>query len=350
MSYKSLKSISWDVTEEEYRADSALSYSTLSTYQRTGFEGLDTLFEKKESPSLTFGSAVDALITGGQEEFENNFMVADFPEVSDAIIKIIKKCFSLYSPTYNSLLDIPNDKIINIAQEFSFQNNWKPETRAKVIKEKGEEYYNLLYLAGEKTILDNTTYTDVLKAVRALKESNYTKEFFKEDDPFDNSIERCYQLKFKSSFHGIDYRCMADLLYVNHKLKVIQPIDLKTSSHPEWEFYKSFLQWNYQIQARLYYRIIRDNIDKDDYFEKFFLNNYKFIVVNRNTLTPLVWEFSETKETGELSINTPKGEIILKDPEVLGTELTYYLHNKPTVPIGINAVNDITKWIKDECN
>lgn len=31
---KSLKDISWNVTEEEYRADPALSYSTLSKFNR----------------------------------------------------------------------------------------------------------------------------------------------------------------------------------------------------------------------------------------------------------------------------------------------------------------------------
>ena len=34
---KNLKDISWLVSEEVYRADSALSYSTLATYERGGF-------------------------------------------------------------------------------------------------------------------------------------------------------------------------------------------------------------------------------------------------------------------------------------------------------------------------
>ena len=59
--------ISWQVTEPEYRADSALSYSTLARFAREGFNKLDSLFDKLDTPSLTFGRAVDALITGGQE-------------------------------------------------------------------------------------------------------------------------------------------------------------------------------------------------------------------------------------------------------------------------------------------
>ena len=45
---KSLRDISWLVTEEEYRADLALSYSTLARYEREGFNNLDKLFDKIE--------------------------------------------------------------------------------------------------------------------------------------------------------------------------------------------------------------------------------------------------------------------------------------------------------------
>lgn len=49
---KSLYDISWITSEENYRADKALSYSTISKFKREGFEHLDTLFDKVESPSL----------------------------------------------------------------------------------------------------------------------------------------------------------------------------------------------------------------------------------------------------------------------------------------------------------
>ena len=48
---KSLKDLSWQVSEEEYRADPALSYSTLAKYEREGFNNLDRLFDKIDTPS-----------------------------------------------------------------------------------------------------------------------------------------------------------------------------------------------------------------------------------------------------------------------------------------------------------
>lgn len=345
---KSLYDISWKVDEATYRADSALSYSTLAKYERDGFNNLDKLFDKLETPSLTFGSAVDSIITGGQEEFNERFIVAEYPSTSDTIIKIVKELFSKFKDTHNSIIDISNNDIIEETLNQRYQLNWKPETRAKVIREKGFEYYNLLYLAGNKTILNKDTYQDVCNAVKALKESKATEFYFANNNPFEPEIERFYQLKFKSEFEGINYRCMADLIVVNHKDKTITSVDLKTSSHTEWDFYKSFIEWNYQIQARLYWNTIRQNMDKDDYFKDFKLLNYKFIVVNKKTLTPLVWEFPFTQSKGTLMLGKNK-QIIMRSPFKIGEELNYYLTSRPKTPIGIkeNEENDLITWINN---
>lgn len=343
---KSLYDISWQVSEEEYRADPALSYSTIARYEREGFNNLDKLFDKIETPSLTFGSAVDSIITGGQEEFYERFMVADFPSIPDSIIKIVKSLYNQYAGTYRSLLNIPDNSIIRETESQNYQMNWKPETRAKVIKEKGSDYYNLLFVAGDRCIIDTQTYQDVCNAVRALKESEPTKFYFAENNPFEPDIERFYQLKFKACLEGIEYRCMADVIIVNHKEKWVKPVDLKTSSHTEWDFYKSFADWRYDIQARLYWAIIRQNMDKDDYFKDFGLLSYDFIVVNRKTLTPLVWTFPGTQATGTLKFGK-NHQIEMRSPFEIGKELSLYLSSRPKVPMGIYKydVNNINEWL-----
>jgi hypothetical protein len=134
---------------------------------------------------------------------------------------------------------------------------------------------------------------------------------------------------------------MMDLAIVNHKEKYIIPCDLKTSAHREYDFPLSFQQWHYQCQARLYWRLLRQAMDNDDYFKDFELLDYRFIVVNKNTLTPLVWKFPLTKSTGTL-IDERGNEY--RDPFEIGKELQGYLDCKPPVPNGINmeGVNLIT--------
>ena len=104
MERKSLREISWQVSEPEYRQDTALSYSTLARFDREGFNNLDKLFERVESPSLTFGSIVDTLITGTEQEFNDNFIVAQLDNPpSDTLITITKRLFSIYGKIYDSL-------------------------------------------------------------------------------------------------------------------------------------------------------------------------------------------------------------------------------------------------------
>jgi hypothetical protein len=342
---KSLKTISWDVSEETYRQDSALSYSTLAKYERGGFNSIPTLFDKVESPSLLFGSLVDTLITGTPEEFDSRFFVCDFPDIPDSIITIVKHLYNEYGNIHNDLSLINDKLIINATDVYKYQPNWKPETRAKVIKEKGEEYYNLLFLAGDKTIVSTNDYNDAVNAYNALKDSESTKFYFMPDNPFDG-IERCYQLKFKATLNNVDYRCMFDLILVDTKNKTIQPIDLKTSFKKEYDFYKSFMEWSYNIQCGLYVRILEAVIKNDEYFKDFTILPYKDIVVCRTSLTPLVWDFEDTFVEGELVYGKNK-QIVLRDPQTIGEELKYYLDLGATMPKDINkdTSNSLYKWL-----
>ena len=100
------------------------------------------------------------------------------------------------------------------------------------------------------------------------------------------------------------------------------------------------------IQARLYWRIIRAVMDADEVFKDYKLLPYQFIVVNKSTLVPLVWGFPLTDTVGTLKVG--KGEQIeLRDPCMIGEELSFYLDNRPKVPVGIALAgdNDLTTWL-----
>lgn len=348
MEYPDLREISWDVDEPTYRKDKALSYSTLARFAREGFNKLEHLYDDLETPSLTFGSAVDAIITGGLQEFNRNFLVADFPDISDNLQMIARKVFEIYSNDYRSISSIEDSELARIGAECDFYANDKYKNyRVKLIKENCQEYYNILYAAQGKKVLSTETGNQVMAAVHALKESPQTRYYFETNNPFDKRVQRFYQLKFKATFDGIEYRCMADEIIVDHEHKLIYPVDLKTSSSPEWDFYKSFIKWRYDIQGRLYWRIIEDNLKRHPVFKDYKLQDYIFIVINKETLTPLVWTFPQPMAYGTLKFGV-HGQIELEDPFKLGQDLHYYLTHNAKVPIGIlttPAGNDISKWL-----
>ena len=342
----SLYDISWKVSEEEYRADPALSYSTLARFHREGFDGLSKLFDKIESPSLLFGSIVDTLITGSQEEFDDHFVVAEFPKISDNLVTIAKSLFTQYSDTYQTILDIPDDILARVGKECDFYAGDKYEAyRVKLIKENCVDYYNLLHLSTNKQLISTKDYQDAQACADALRNSESTSEYFAPVVPFDGDIEKFYQLKFKGEWNGIQLRCMVDKIDVNHKTKQIRPIDLKTSFKPEWDFFKSFIQWGYWIQAQLYWYIIRQNLDKHPLYKDYKLLDYQFIVVSNNTRKPLVWEYLDTKSDVDYLYYGKNKEIECKNWRLIASELNYYLNNNPAFPIGIQRVNNLIDWL-----
>lgn len=344
MGQKKLKDISWNVTEEVYRADPAYSYSTLARFNREGFEHLATLFDRQETPSLTFGSIVDTLLTGSKEEFDERFVISDLPEISDNLATIAKLLFNSYSNKYHHLFDIPDDILSTVGAQCDYYSGSKWDTlRVKKIKEGCSLYYSKLYLAKDKTLISQKDYDDAVECANSLKTDPMTKWYFDLDNPFDE-VERNFQLKFKGEYMGIPLRCMADLLIVDYKKKIILPCDLKTTGKLEDNFYKSFIDWNYWIQAQLYWYLIRYNLDQDPYFKDFTLKDYRFIVINRYNRKPLVWDYSDTKAAVDCSYGRNK-QYLCKNWRSLVCDLHYYLTHEPKHMIGISPLNDITEFL-----
>ncbi len=329
---KELINISLPITEPEYRQRPELSYSTLSRYESLGFDGLSHLFDKVESPSLLFGSCVDCLITDGMDAFNELFTVLDV-NVTDGGKDVCKKIMELY-PSVLTFEEMPEEYVSYAAKEAGFwkADKWDKIRYREVLKTGNIAIYFNALKNSSKTIVDSETYNDALKCVQALKASDATRGYFADNDEL-SPVRRYYQLKFAAKFEGVGYRCMMDLAVVDYEDKKIYPIDLKTSSKTEWHFMDSFEQWKYMIQARLYWRILKANLMADKYFKDFTLEDYRFIVVNRRTLTPLVWEFPLTKSRGTLVDKEGKE---YRDPFEIGKELQGYLNLKPRVPNGID--------------
>lgn len=284
---KSLVDISWKVDEPTYRTDSALSYSKLSQFFKQGPKALIST-EKVDTPSLRFGSAVDTMLTA-PEEFDDRFYVADIDRFSDTIRKIVEDIYGFVENVKedDDSLDSLDDLILlNSLDKFEYQANWKPETRIKKLIEIGSDYYTVLKHSTGKIVISPQEFSEAQQCVMALKTHPFTYQIFEcnEDE------EIFYQLKFKHTAAQVNMRIMTDIIKVNHKDKWVQVYDLKTSGKNEEQFEESFYSWNYWIQSGMYLRVVEKNIHKDEYFKDFNVLPFKFIVINKNNLTPLIWE------------------------------------------------------------
>lgn len=320
---KSIKELAWDVTEEEYRKDPAVSYSTLSRFDREGWRNIEHLYDRVETPSLTFGSAVDTLLTDGEEAFQNRFIVCEFPPLTDTLAKIAKQ-LHVECPSVKDLLQIADEDINRVALANNYYTADKFQNlRIKKVKEECREYFSLLTLSEGKTILSQKDYDDTITCVTELRNNPATEKYFN-INPWNTNEEKYFQLKFKGEYEGMPVRCMFDEIYVDHEQHLIIPIDLKTSSHYEEGFDESFEQWRYMIQAQLYSYILKQNIEKDDYFKNFTIAPYRFIVINRKTVAPLVWVFRHN--FCEKDMVNDRGKVFKNWRKIL-KELHYYLNN-----------------------
>lgn len=323
---KSINELAWNVDEDTYRSDPAISYSTLSRFEREGWRKIGSLFDKIDTPSLTFGSAVDCLLTDGEDDFNERFIVCQFPQISDTLISITKDLYDNYSGDYKRLEQIPDDIISSTALNWGYYKGTSyANYRVRQVKENCGEYYSLLILAQEKKILSQSDYDDAIRCVEELRMNPATSYFFSE--PLDDSIEKVFQLKFKAEYEGIPVRCMFDEIIVDHTNKVIYPIDLKTTGHPEEEFEDSFVTWRYDIQSKLYTYILQECIKNDPYFKDFKIQYYQFVVINRRTTAPIVWKFEGNFGRVDLKDNKDN---ILRDWRKILIDLRYYLDNPDT--------------------
>jgi len=284
---KSLKDISWNVSEEIYRADNALSYSKLAQFHRNGPRALISN-EKIDTPSLRFGSLVDCVLTA-PEEFADRFYVADIDKFSDTIRKIVERIYLEHEEWTDQICEINEDTLIGILNEENYQSNWRDRTRIDKIIDLGQDYYTVLKYSTGKIVISPQEFSEASQCVMTLKTHPFSYQIFEcnEDE------EIFYQLKFKTKIDGIPFRFMMDICKVNHKNRTILPIDLKTSGKSSELFEKSFLDWCYWIQGGSYSAGLNKIISEDDYFKDFEIRPFQFLVINKNDLCPLIWVMNE---------------------------------------------------------
>ena len=199
---KTLKEVSWNVTEEEYRKSSALSYSTLARFNREGFSKINELFEKISSSSLSFGSMVDTLLTDGIDAYNELYAVADFTGVGSKIATIIDSLVEEFSSEYDSLNKIPYQTLVERLDAAMYQTNWAEETRISKFISLGEDYYKAKILAKTKTIVSKYDHYDAIECYNAVINNDFTGNFFRGSPMEKKGIDREFQLKFIDKYEG----------------------------------------------------------------------------------------------------------------------------------------------------
>lgn len=341
---KSLKDYSLNIPEQEYHEYPAWSYSTIARYARNGFDAMSTLHDKlKPSPEMEFGSLFDSIITRGKDTLKeyaiSNVTIPPAEKaVFDAILATDGRKYSykeLYSHHGKYITDA-----IDACETFCSKYK-KPETRFAKLDE-CKEYYEV-HRSGKK-IVSEEDWHDAVQMANAFKSNEYLKNLFGKPGEKDG-VEYIYQPQFvidcDIESEQVKVKCMHDLIIVDHNNKTIQPVDLKTSGMPAYDFPEHFVKMRYDIQASLYTDVLSYvcQFVAPEYSDYTILP-YLFTDISRTDMVPVTYTYDPSN-----GFAFSKGDKVYqyKGWKELLAEILVYEANEAKVPNGIvtDGPNDL---------
>ena len=258
--------------------------------------------DNKPTPEyFLIGGAVDMILTGEPDEFENEYYVSTLEKKpSEVEISIISSVF--HELNDNNLLNSVAwedcfDAILAAADEFEWQKRWKADTRVQKLILAGAEYFEDLKDSVGMKILTSTQKNTIDGIVMSLTSNPKTKKYFDRTlQAQQNNMDFYYQLPIYFMYEGVECKALMDLVVVhkdgNGNIIKVEPIDLKTMSGGTLQFVGKMRQHRYDIQAAWYTQALLTHFSvTQDKIEPF-----KFIVESTTMVgKPLV--FVITAET-----------------------------------------------------
>lgn len=324
---------------DEYFESTALSQSQLKKL----LIGIDAFLANEEEDKKLYyeekghfiiGSAVDLLLTGEKEEFDNKYYVSMLDKKpSDVEMSITALVLRDVEDSYVSA-NIPQDyqtldkypgSIQMAIEEHDWQRNWKLETRINKIIENCSEYFEDLKKGIGKQVLSTTEKKLIDDIVFSLRSNPVTGKYFDRNKlAKDTNITVYYQLPIYFYYNNIYCKALLDMLIVGKndkgKIVMVEPIDLKTMNGSTLRFPNNLKSFRYDIQAAWYVEALIA-IDSTFTLEitREMISPFKFIVESNSIPgKPLIYEIDD--ETLEIGKNG-KPDIIIKRPNYAYDEL-----------------------------
>jgi len=236
---------------EEYRQSDALGQSQLKKLLVSMDEFLKEDVDK-QSPAMIIGSAVDTILTGNEEDFDNLFHVTSFSKPSDVVSSILEL---VYERTQDKRSDLESNRSLleEAIIDFEYQKNWKMETKVnKLLEFSG--YYEELQLSEGKTVLSEEQDLIVENVVDSLRTNPATSKYFNRVTP--KNMDMYLQLPIYWTYKGVNCKSLLDIVLVfkNEQGDIVKivPIDLKTYFGRTTEFLNAVRTRRYDIQAASY--------------------------------------------------------------------------------------------------
>ena len=343
---KSLRDYTANITESDYHAHPAWSYSQIARYAREGFSAITNIHNPiTPTAAMEFGSLLDAMLT--QPENVND-MYAVLNNTPTPAVKSVLDALCLR--TTSKFSEIARPVLEQVIEDSGWNANLKMDTRISKLAA-FSEYFDIRQ-SGKK-IVSNEDWNDAAQMADIIKNDVYLKDIF--GYGIKNGVEYLYQMKIffnilveiNGDEFDIEMKSMPDLVIVNHNDKTIQPVDLKTSSAPAYEFPDNFIKFRYDIQAGVYTCALDHLKDKTLEYNEYKILPYLFVDISREDKVPLVFNYDPLDWSQKDGLSY--GDYKYKDWVDYLTELIKYENEKAKVPsyLALDKPNDIIEILNN---
>lgn len=231
-----------------YRESSALNQSRLKRilqHPRLFIEETVQSEFDEASDHIDIGDAVDLLLTGGEREFHEQFIVGRIPRPTGQMGDF---CWAKFKYRDFDTADQLAFDEVGIKRPKTVQ-----EYLEKFEKE-GRPYYDELLAAEGKRLLTPQKFETISRIVEAIKNNPHV---YKHIDPQSEEYDIFYQVVATWTMYVLDtpIKCkgLIDCVKVHKKTREATIIDVKTTRHSVGNFFISYLSYRYDFQGGWYH-------------------------------------------------------------------------------------------------
>ena len=294
------------LTEQQYRDLELPSYSMLASIDK---QGLDVVGGVKSSLNLKFGSLVD-MMCFDPHKVEDTFYkgatakppTTNVKNICDYILQNLDGKVGQIAEDVTPLgrrkskkitgkLQDYTKEILDAAVKLKVYKNYSDQKTIDTVVNAGKEYFKDKMTSRGKILIKPDMWLLASIAAATLIQHPFTSKYFAQNVP---GVEIIYQYKFDSTVHGMRCKGMLDCLVVNHKAKLIIPVDLKTGESPCKDFPMLYTSHRYYIQGALYREAIYSILSNDFDLTGYAVKPFEFIYISKlNPNRPMRFQVSE---------------------------------------------------------
>mgnify|MGYP003670819147 CR=1 FL=1 len=328
------------LTEQQYRDLDIPSYSMLASIDK---QGVDVVHGVKQSFNLKFGSLVDMMCFEPNRVDDTFYQgsavkppTTNVKQICDLILQGLDGKVGGTSASTSPLgrrkvrkissnLGDYEQEIKDSAARLGVYKAYSSDKLLKTVCSAGDLYFTDRITSRGKVLIKPEMWKHAAHTAATLITHKYTAKYFAHNV---HGVEIIYQYKFDTVVNGNRVKGMLDCVVVNHKLKLIFPVDLKTGESPCKDFPMLFTAHRYYIQAALYREALKAIVDNDFELMGYDVRPFEFVYISKlNPNRPMKFVVNDDMHVASLAGFEDRFGYVYKGVYPLMEDYYYSKHN-----------------------